>query len=153
MTGMLIPLIAATLAGGSAPAPDGQVMYRKQQFLGDGYTEKSVGPQTWQIVAIIRPYKPVENAGKMAMYRAAELATKNGFSNVRIVSHKQKIRTNYSGVLSIPAGVKYTLVAEATNAPAATGHCETNVSETCESYAATAALAEFAPNLRFFEAK
>ena len=64
-----------------------QVRYQKWGMFG-GYKDKATGPNAWRVSAGVNGVAPEGSAAKIALYRAAELAARAGFSHFQILNQK-----------------------------------------------------------------
>jgi hypothetical protein len=141
------------LGASAAIAADDQLVTYQKGMIGDTYSDKTTGKGTWKISAVVRANKPPASAGKMAMYRASELAIAKGFKYVQIISFKEKELTNYAGGVYFTSGYKVNMVTGATNERDASNHCEAEIKITCATFDAAIAQEEIRPFLKFKEAK
>jgi hypothetical protein len=67
--------------------------YKPASFIGlGGYKDKMITPDTWQVSASANSVARRGFAGDMAVYRAAELAKKNGYTFFQIIKQDGSTR-------------------------------------------------------------
>lgn len=145
------------LVGASAAHADDRVNYHTS-VIGDSYSDRTLPDGSWKITAVVRAGKPDGSSARIAFYRAAERAIAGGFKFVRVLTVKQKSLSNFvpvgvGGGFSFHSADKFQMTAKGTNDADPSKHCTANVTETCITYDAQAALAEIRPFLKFDKEK
>lgn len=145
-----VAMISVALPGGVAAQPERQVKYQKWGMFG-GYKDKVQGPNAWRVLAGVNGVAPLGSAGKIALYRAAELASSAGFSHFQIIN--QKGSQTYFGVGWGPAtsqgGGDAELHIVAVNDPAPPQTCLAPRPDLCMTLDARDTMARITPYLKF----
>lgn len=139
----------------AAPAQsDRPVKYRPWGMTG-GYKDKAIGPNSWRVVAGVNGVAPEGSAGRIALYRAAELTNSAGFRYFQIVD--QKGGQMYLGLgwgpktIRGPGGTELIIVA--VNDPAPPQTCLAKQREFCATLDAHQTMDEIKPYLTFPDGK
>ncbi|WP_152522123.1 CC0125/CC1285 family lipoprotein [Sphingobium quisquiliarum] len=141
-------IVSATIA------PAQTVKYRRWGMTG-GYKDKVIGPNSWRVVTGTNGGAPEGSAGRIALYRAAELTSLAGFRYFQIIN--QKGSQMYMGIgwgpatIRGPGGAELTIIA--VNDPAAPQTCLAKQPELCTTLDAQETMDKIKPYLVFPESK
>jgi hypothetical protein len=128
--------------------------YRPWGVFG-GYKDKVLGPNSWRVVAGVNGMAEEGSAGKIALYRAADLTKKAGFRYFQITN--QKGEQTYLGVGWGPANIRGAGGAELTiiavNDPGPPPNCQAKQPDACFTLDAEQTMEKIRPFLAFPERK
>ncbi len=153
MRKFLLPVIfiCSVLLPANVPAQSERPIKYRQWGMTGGYKEKATGPNKWQVVAGVNGRAPEGSAGRMALYRAAELSSSAGFGYFQII--RQKGEQVYFGLGPGPAthrgagGAELDIIA--VNDPAPPSTCLAERSELCVTLNAKETMQKLAPYFTF----
>ncbi|WP_156479348.1 hypothetical protein [Sphingobium herbicidovorans] len=127
-----------------------QVKYQRWGMFG-GYKDKSIGQNSWKVIAGVNGRAPEGSAFNIALYRAAELSKVAGFKYFQIINQKGKQSYVSLGGASSKhsAGGDAELQIIAVNDPAAPENCLAERRELCTTLEADATMQRVSPFLKF----
>jgi hypothetical protein len=123
--------------------------------MSGGYKDKALGSNSWKVVAGVNGMADEGSAGKIALYRAAELTRNAGFSYFQITN--QKGAQTFLGFSGGPANIRGAGGAELTiiavNDPAPPTSCKAKEAVACFTLNAQEVMERIRPFLIFPENK